>query len=244
MPRPWPLAMTGSRQAPRPRPGPPPPRRPSTRPSRAPAPDGGPARSAARSRDRLRAGYAAAGRPAGRRWPPAAWPPAGRRPSPGSLAGCSLARCSLPGCVCPAAARAGAAGVSRAPKRASRRRPRTPGRGARAAASAERLVHPGADLRGLMLGPGPLGDRPEQLRMVELLQAAGAPAASGARPPRIDHRRAVEMRRGDGADAVGHPGPGGQHGQPGARVSRAMASAANTAVCSCRTSTMRIGGSP
>src|SRR6266702_8464256 len=39
------------------------------------------------------------------------------------------------------------------------------------------------------------------------------------------------------------PGPAVTTASPGARVSRAVASAANTAVCSCRTSTRRIGGS-
>jgi len=39
------------------------------------------------------------------------------------------------------------------------------------------------------------------------------------------------------------PGPAVTTASPGARVSRAVASAANTAVCSCRTSTSRIGGS-
>src|SRR5215469_16985845 len=39
------------------------------------------------------------------------------------------------------------------------------------------------------------------------------------------------------------PGPAVTTANPGLRVSRAVASAANTAVCSCRTSTSRIGGS-
>src|SRR5262252_2243895 len=39
------------------------------------------------------------------------------------------------------------------------------------------------------------------------------------------------------------PGPAVTTANPGARVRRAVASAANTAVCSCRTSTSRIGGS-
>ena len=78
----------------------------------------------------------------------------------------------------------------------------------------ERLVHPGADLRGVVLGPGLLGDGPEQPGMVELLQAAGAPPRVGGPAAEDDHRRAVEVGRGDGADAVGHPGPRGQHGQP------------------------------
>ncbi len=39
------------------------------------------------------------------------------------------------------------------------------------------------------------------------------------------------------------PGPAVSTASPGSRVSRAVASAANTAVCSCRTSSSRIGGS-
>ena len=65
-----------------------------------------------------------------------------------------------------------------------------------------------------MLGPGPLGDRPEQLRVVEFLQAARAPPVVRGPAAQDHHGRAVEVGRGDGADAVGHPGPGGQHGQP------------------------------
>jgi hypothetical protein len=38
------------------------------------------------------------------------------------------------------------------------------------------------------------------------------------------------------------PGPAVTTASPGVRVSRAVASAANTAVCSCRTSTRRIAG--
>ena len=39
------------------------------------------------------------------------------------------------------------------------------------------------------------------------------------------------------------PGPAVTTARPGTRVSRAVASAANTAVCSCRTSISRTGGS-
>ena len=39
------------------------------------------------------------------------------------------------------------------------------------------------------------------------------------------------------------PGPAVTTANPGVLVSLAVASAANTAVCSCRTSTSRIGGS-
>ena len=40
------------------------------------------------------------------------------------------------------------------------------------------------------------------------------------------------------------PGPAVTTASPGVRVSRAVASAANTAVCSCRTSTSRTGSDP
>ena len=40
------------------------------------------------------------------------------------------------------------------------------------------------------------------------------------------------------------PGPAVTAASPGVRVSRAVASAANTAVCSCRTSTSRTGWPP
>ena len=55
-----------------------------------------------------------------------------------------------------------------------------PGRG-----DPERLVDRRAHPRRLMLGPGPLGDRLQQRRMVDLLQAARAPA--GIRRPACQH---------------------------------------------------------
>ena len=113
----------------------------------------------------------------------------------------------------------------------------------RGGGDAERLVHRGAHLVGPVLGPGALGDRGEQQRVVDLLQAARAPAVVRCPAGQHHHRGPVEVSRGDRADAVRHPRPAVRTARPGRRVSRAVASAANTAVCSCRTSTRRIGGS-
>ena len=77
----------------------------------------------------------------------------------------------------------------------------------------EGLVHRGAHLGRIMLGPGALGDGSEQRRMVHLLQAARAPAVVGCAPGQHHHRRAVEPRGGHRADRVGHAGPGGDRGQ-------------------------------
>ena len=77
----------------------------------------------------------------------------------------------------------------------------------------ERGVNCGANLTGDMLGPGSLGDRREQRRMIKFLEAARAPAAVG-RPTRQYHqRRPVEVGGGDRADAIRHAWPGGQHGK-------------------------------
>src|SRR6185312_11479350 len=84
----------------------------------------------------------------------------------------------------------------------------------------ERLGHPGADLRGLVLGPGLLGARPPRITTGDPLNCAVVIALT----PLVT------------------PGPAVSTARPGERVSRAVASAANTALCSCRTSTMRIGG--
>ena len=87
----------------------------------------------------------------------------------------------------------------------------------------ECLVHRGRYLRRRVLGPGPLGDRGQQRRMVDLLQAARAPAVVGGPAAQHDDRRAVEVRRHDRADAVGHTGACRHHrqargpGQPGRR---------------------------
>ena len=51
--------------------------------------------------------------------------------------------------------------------------------------------------------------------MIDLLQAARAPAVVRGPAAQHHHRRPVEVRGGDRADAVGHAGPGGDHGQAG-----------------------------
>ena len=77
----------------------------------------------------------------------------------------------------------------------------------------EGLVDRRPHLRRVVLGPGALGDRGEQRRMVHLLQAARAPAVVGRAPGQHHHRRAVEPRGRHRADRVGHARPGGDHGQ-------------------------------
>ena len=79
--------------------------------------------------------------------------------------------------------------------------------------------------------------------MVELLEAAAAPAVVGRAAADDDQWGAAELGLGDRADPVGDPRAGGEHCEPGIRVSLPIASAAKTAVCSCRTSRSRIGGS-
>ena len=57
-----------------------------------------------------------------------------------------------------------------------------------------------------------LGDRRHDRYVVELLQRARAPARLGGAAGEDDQRRPVELGGGDGADAVGDAGAGGQHG--------------------------------
>ena len=85
----------------------------------------------------------------------------------------------------------------------------------RAGRQPEGLVHRPGQPRGVVLGPGPLGDGREQRRMIHLLQAARAPARVGRPPGQHHHRGAVEPRGGHRADRVRHAGPGGDHRQPG-----------------------------
>ena len=85
----------------------------------------------------------------------------------------------------------------------------------RAGRQPEGLVHRPGQPRGVVLGPGPLGDGREQRRMIHLLQAARAPARVGRPPGQHHHRRAVEPRGGHRADRVRHAGPGGDHRQSG-----------------------------
>ena len=113
----------------------------------------------------------------------------------------------------------------------------------RGGGEAERLVDRGAHLVGLVLGPGALGDRAEQQRVVDLLQAARTPAVIRCPAAQHDDRRTVEGAVVIPLTPFVTPGPAVRTARPGRRVSRAVASAANTAVCSCRTLTRRIGGS-
>ena len=85
----------------------------------------------------------------------------------------------------------------------------------RARRQPEGLVHRSGQPRRVVLGPGPLGDRREQRRMIYLLQAARAPAVVGGTPGQHHHRGAVEPRGGHRADRVRHARSGGDHGQPG-----------------------------
>ncbi len=78
----------------------------------------------------------------------------------------------------------------------------------------EGLVYRPGHPRRVVLGPGSLGDRREQRRMVHLLQAARAPAVVRRPPGQHHHRRAVEPRGRHRADRVGHARPGGNRGQP------------------------------
>ena len=80
---------------------------------------------------------------------------------------------------------------------------------------AQRPVDLAGDGGDVADGAGVLGDGGDQRRVVELLEAAGAPAAGRGPAPQHQHGRAVEVGGGDGADPVGHPGPGGEDGQPG-----------------------------
>ncbi len=77
----------------------------------------------------------------------------------------------------------------------------------------ERLVHRPGQLRGGVLGPGALGHRGQDRRLVDLLQAARTPPVVGGAAAEHDDRCAVEVRRRYRADAVGHAGPGGHHGE-------------------------------
>ena len=89
-------------------------------------------------------------------------------------------------------------------------RPAMPGRG-----QAEGLVDRCADPARLVLGPGPLGDGRQQLRMVNLLQAPGAPPCVGRAAAKDHDRRSVKVRGGHGAHAVRHARASGEYGEPG-----------------------------
>ena len=107
----------------------------------------------------------------------------------------------------------------------------------------QRVVGCATERGHVMDGRRRLGDRRQQRRLVELLEAPGAPAVVRCPPAEHDQRRAVEPRGRHRGDAVGDAGAGGQHGQARRSGQLGVASAANTAVCSCRTSSRRTGGS-
>jgi hypothetical protein len=54
--------------------------------------------------------------------------------------------------------------------------------------------------------------------VVELLEAARAPAELRCPSAEDQHRRGVEESAGQAGDAVGDAGPGGEHGQTGAAL--------------------------
>ena len=116
--------------------------------------------------------------------------------------------------ACPGPARLGAASsAGRAEERFQRdvekNRAAMPG-GGQPECLADRPAHPA----GLVLGPGPLGDRRQQLRVIDLLQAPRAPPVVGRAAAEHHHRGSVEVRRRDRADAVGDPRAGGENGEP------------------------------
>ena len=85
----------------------------------------------------------------------------------------------------------------------------------RARGQPEGLIHRCGHLGRLVLGPGPLGDRRQQWRVIDLLQAARTPAVVGRAPGEHHDRGPVEPGRGHRADRVGHAGPRRDRGQPG-----------------------------
>ena len=62
-------------------------------------------------------------------------------------------------------------------------------------------------------GAGRLRDRRDDRHVVELLQRTRAPACLRCAATQHDERRAVEVRGGDRAHAVGDAGPGSEHGE-------------------------------
>ena len=79
----------------------------------------------------------------------------------------------------------------------------------------EGVVHAAEHVRGGRQRGRVLGHARDDRRLVELLEAAAAPAVLGCPAADDDHGRAGELGLGDGADTVGHAGPGGQDGQAG-----------------------------
>ena len=85
----------------------------------------------------------------------------------------------------------------------------------RRAGGGERVVHAVEHVAGGVEGAGRLRDRRDDRRLVELLQAAAAPAVGRRATADDDHRRAGELGLGDRAEAVGDARAGGEHGEPG-----------------------------
>ena len=81
----------------------------------------------------------------------------------------------------------------------------------RGAGQREGLVHPAHHLAGGGQGACELRDRRQDRGLVELLEAAGAPAVLRGAAADDDHGGAVELGLGDGADAVGDARSRGQH---------------------------------
>ncbi len=113
----------------------------------------------------------------------------------------------------------------------------------RGAGQRERLVDGAGDLGHLVHRPRGLGDRGEDRRVVELLEAALPQRLAGARPPTTTRGEPLNCAWVTALTPLVTPGPAVSTASPGTRVSLPTASAANTAVCSCRTSRIRIGGS-
>jgi hypothetical protein len=86
-----------------------------------------------------------------------------------------------------------------------------------------------------------LGDRLDDRQVVDLLQGAGAPAVGGA--PTTTIGDPLNWAWAIAETPLVTPGPAVSTARPGTRVSLPVASAANAAVCSWRTSSRRIGGS-
>ncbi len=85
----------------------------------------------------------------------------------------------------------------------------------RGARGGEGLVHAGQYVGRRVQGPRQLRHRRDDRRLVELLQAAAAPAVGRGAAADDDHGRAGELRLRDRADAVGDARARGEHGEAG-----------------------------
>ncbi len=66
-----------------------------------------------------------------------------------------------------------------------------------------------------MYGACPLGDGPQQINLIHLLQRAAIPQAEGSRAADYQYRAAREIGVGDSGDAIGDAGTGSQEGYSG-----------------------------